>query len=345
MHRWFLMTAVILGLVLLLWLVIPSLQRWAGSSVSVPRDRLRLATVTRTDLVRDVSVQGNDFGYFVARDGTRFVSAGNGVDFDSAAPDLLSARIFDYQAAWSAELRISKSAFGDWRRRVSLAIGHFGQAGNISNRWPLSTVLTSPQSWALTNFGLTGAPTGLVPDNSILGSGDINLLVTGSCFDADNRVLWNGTKVPTTLVDAETLSAIVPSGLAPSAGIQGVSVGLESTAGLTTAELPFSVLNSQPVIISLAPESSKPGVSGMTLDINGSDFIVGARVIWNGEERETTYVDSSLLRIELSTEDLQSEILIPVTVLNPEPQAAPSATVFFNIAQPEEIIFKDGFEF
>lgn len=46
------------GLVLLAWLVVPSLQRWASSSVTVPKDRLRLATVTRTDLVRDVSVQG-----------------------------------------------------------------------------------------------------------------------------------------------------------------------------------------------------------------------------------------------------------------------------------------------
>ena len=48
----------ILGLVLIVGLVLPSLQRWAGSSISVPKDRLRLATVARTDLVRDVSVQG-----------------------------------------------------------------------------------------------------------------------------------------------------------------------------------------------------------------------------------------------------------------------------------------------
>ncbi len=46
------------GLIIVAWLVVPSLQRWAGSSVSVPRDRLRLAVVVRTDLVRDVSIQG-----------------------------------------------------------------------------------------------------------------------------------------------------------------------------------------------------------------------------------------------------------------------------------------------
>jgi len=50
--------AVILVLIFLAWMVLPSLQRWAGSSISVPRDRLRLAVVARADLVRDVSVQG-----------------------------------------------------------------------------------------------------------------------------------------------------------------------------------------------------------------------------------------------------------------------------------------------
>jgi HlyD family secretion protein len=50
--------AAVVSLALVLWAVLPSLQRWANSSISVPKDRLRLATVARTDLVRDVSVQG-----------------------------------------------------------------------------------------------------------------------------------------------------------------------------------------------------------------------------------------------------------------------------------------------
>lgn len=44
--------------VLAIWFILPAVQRWAGSSISVPRDRLRLATVQRDNLVRDVSVQG-----------------------------------------------------------------------------------------------------------------------------------------------------------------------------------------------------------------------------------------------------------------------------------------------
>jgi HlyD family secretion protein len=40
------------------WLAAPAVQRWANASVSVPVDRVRIATVTRGDLVQDVSVQG-----------------------------------------------------------------------------------------------------------------------------------------------------------------------------------------------------------------------------------------------------------------------------------------------
>jgi HlyD family secretion protein len=38
--------------------VAPSVKRWANATVSVPFERVRMATVTRGDLVRDVSVQG-----------------------------------------------------------------------------------------------------------------------------------------------------------------------------------------------------------------------------------------------------------------------------------------------
>ncbi len=48
----------LLTFVMAIWLVTPSLQRWAGSSISVPKDRLRVAVVERANLVRDVSVQG-----------------------------------------------------------------------------------------------------------------------------------------------------------------------------------------------------------------------------------------------------------------------------------------------
>ncbi len=45
-------------MLLLAWLAAPTFQRWADATISVPLDRVRVATVIRGDLVRDVSVQG-----------------------------------------------------------------------------------------------------------------------------------------------------------------------------------------------------------------------------------------------------------------------------------------------
>jgi HlyD family secretion protein len=74
-NRWFALAAGVLMVALLAWAASPWLQRWAGSDVSVPRDRLRLATVQRMDLVRDVTVQGRIVAavsptLFAAADGT-----------------------------------------------------------------------------------------------------------------------------------------------------------------------------------------------------------------------------------------------------------------------------------
>ena len=48
----------LLVLLVAAWIVVPAVKRWASASVTVSMERLRVATVLRSDLVRDVSVQG-----------------------------------------------------------------------------------------------------------------------------------------------------------------------------------------------------------------------------------------------------------------------------------------------
>lgn len=56
--RWLISGGVALLAILLAFWAVPAVQRWAGSSVTVPLDRLRVASVEVGNLVRDVSVQG-----------------------------------------------------------------------------------------------------------------------------------------------------------------------------------------------------------------------------------------------------------------------------------------------
>jgi len=56
--KWLVSASLAFALIVFAFWAVPAVQRWAGSSVTVPLDRLRLASVELGDLVRDVSVQG-----------------------------------------------------------------------------------------------------------------------------------------------------------------------------------------------------------------------------------------------------------------------------------------------
>ena len=56
--RWLVLGGMAVMLTLASFWAVPAVKRWAGASVTVPIDRLRLAAVEVGDLVRDVSVQG-----------------------------------------------------------------------------------------------------------------------------------------------------------------------------------------------------------------------------------------------------------------------------------------------
>jgi len=283
----------------------------------------------------EVGVQSSDFGYFVKQDGTRFAKKGNGSTFVNADADYLSARIFDNGTTWSAELQIRKIAFDSWQKRLSLSIGHFEQTDNGTVVWPRSAVLTSPQSWAEINFGLVSTLTAIAPETAVINSGTIGLTVSGANFDSNHVVLWNGAAVVTTFVDENTLTALIPTNLAADAGSYGVSVGIDGVDGLTTASYAFTLNNPQPVIDGLSPNSAEIGDGDQTIMINGTNFINGATVIWNGDPHLTTFVSDTVLRIQITATELADISSAPVVVLNPEPSVGPSNVVFFDVSSNE----------
>jgi HlyD family secretion protein len=64
------------------WAALPVVQRWANATVSVPVERVRTATVTRGDLVQDVSVQGR---VVAAVSPTLYASAAGTITLEVAA--------------------------------------------------------------------------------------------------------------------------------------------------------------------------------------------------------------------------------------------------------------------
>lgn len=56
---WFKLVAASIVVIIIGWLMYPSLSAWSSSDRSVDSSRLRMAQVERGDFVRDISLQGN----------------------------------------------------------------------------------------------------------------------------------------------------------------------------------------------------------------------------------------------------------------------------------------------
>jgi len=89
-------------------------------------------------------------------------------------------------------------------------------------------------------------------------------------------------------------------------------------------------LISQPLI----PDATTPGGPGLTLTVNGTGFLSGSVVNWNGRARATTFVNSSQLTAAILASDIATASTASITVVNPSPGGGTSNVVFFPITIP-----------
>jgi hypothetical protein len=92
--------------------------------------------------------------------------------------------------------------------------------------------------------------------------------------------------------------------------------------------------NPVPSITSIAPTSITAGGSAFTLTVNGSSFVSGATVDWNGSTRTTSFMSASQLAASITAGDIASAGTAKITVVNPAPGGGASAQVSFTINAP-----------
>ena len=84
----------------------------------------------------------------------------------------------------------------------------------------------------------------------------------------------------------------------------------------------------------LFPDSSAPGSAGFTLTVEGTGFVQGAVVNWNGSSRSTSFQNSERLTAAINASDVAAAGTALVTVVNPTPGGGTSNTQFFSITSP-----------
>jgi len=100
----------------------------------------------------------------------------------------------------------------------------------------------------------------------------------------------------------------------------------------TRADIGAYEANALPLLINVSPVLVRAGsTETQTLSIQGSGFIVGARVQWNGADRSTTYVSEHELMVHLEPIDTAKAGQATVRVRNPGPGDGTTADVLVTI--------------
>ena len=83
--------------------------------------------------------------------------------------------------------------------------------------------------------------------------------------------------------------------------------------------------NPAPVLTSVSPAAVTAGGSAFSLTVNGSDFIPGSIVRWNGSDRATTFVSATELQAAVTATDIAVAGSASVTVRTPAPGGGTSS--------------------
>ncbi|HZS44035.1 MAG TPA: hypothetical protein VFC63_02955 [Blastocatellia bacterium] len=87
-------------------------------------------------------------------------------------------------------------------------------------------------------------------------------------------------------------------------------------------------MSSPPSTSSVSPSSATVGSAGFSLTVNGSNFVNGDIVQWNGSSRTTAFVNSSQLTATIPASDLLLVGSFNVTVLDPSSTLTSNAQTF-----------------
>ena len=161
--------------------------------------------------------------------------------------------------------------------------------------------------------------TSLSQNTATAGDPGFTLTLTGGGFVNGSSVLFDGIAQPTTFVNGTTLEVMVTAAQLAAAGTFNVTVFNPAPGGGTSAALPFTVNNPVPTITSLTPALAAAGSPGLTLTVDGSNFVNGSIVTWDTAPLATTFIGNTLLTATVPAALLAVPGTAMVAVQNPAP--------------------------
>lgn len=180
--------------------------------------------------------------------------------------------------------------------------------------------------------------TSVSPTSVTAGAAAFTLTVNGLYFVSGSTVNWNGAARATTYVSGSRLTAAVQAADVASAGTAQVTVVNPAPGGGTSPSVTFTIENVGPVASALSPANIIAGSAAFDLTVNGSGFVSGSAVHWNGSARPTTFVSSRVLEAAIAATDVAVAGTAQVRVVNPPPGNGTSAALAFAVQNAAPVV-------
>jgi hypothetical protein len=160
------------------------------------------------------------------------------------------------------------------------------------------------------------------------------LTVNGTGFVPGAVVNFNGSPRQTSFFSASQVFAQLSAADVANVGTATITVTNPAPGGGASNGLTLSISSIQnpvPTLTALSPGSAVAGDPTFTLTVNGSNFVPGAVVLFNGNPRPTTFVSPTQLTAQINDTDVANSGTADVKVLNPAPGGGLSNSLPFSI--------------
>jgi uncharacterized protein (DUF1800 family) len=172
---------------------------------------------------------------------------------------------------------------------------------------------------------------------SAISAGGNNLRVTQTMqLKTEAPVIWSVNGIPggnSTIGTVSSTGVYTAPAIVPLPNNQ-VTIGSSSEIYPSKGSYNVNVLNPIPIVTTVTPGAFSEGMAQIA--VNGSAFIYGAQILWNGVAVPTTFISGNQL-MAVITENIPGTY--PVTVVNPDPGSASSQKVNA-LVQPGQVVIK-----
>lgn len=174
------------------------------------------------------------------------------------------------------------------------------------------------------------------PSGVTAGGSAFTLTVSGSNFEPNSVIYVNGSAKVTGYTSSAQLWAVVNASEITIPGAFYVNVVNPGLNGGTSNNIVLFVNgvamnNSVPALFSISPSMAMAGSGSFILTLNGSNFIPGSQVRFNGLLRATTYVSANRLTAVIPASDITTAVNDAVSVENPLPGGGQSNALLFTV--------------